>query len=325
MPILCNYYLTYKCNAYCSFCHFGTHNLFKNDVQAKTEDVLRNLPHLKKLGVRFIDFTGGEPLLHLEVDLIVREAKNIGMKTSITTNALLYPKYAERLRGNVDLLHFSLDSSRKVEHDALRGVPCFDTVIESMRIARALDEFPDLIFTVTNENYKRLPEVYDISRSYGLVLLINPIFEYFREANLEAEALDFIEKFSRRPMTYLNPSFVKLRRRGGNDPGDPLCKAVSRVIVISPNNEILLPCYHMHFEKIQIGKSLLEAYSSDKIAQHIKMEGRHHFCKGCTINCYFEPSFAFPTNAYALATVPSKVKYGFNKYIKQPVKQTFGA
>ncbi len=317
MPILCNYYLTYRCNAYCSFCHFGDHSLFTESTHARIEDVLSNLPDLKKTGVRFIDFTGGEPLLHKDIDVIAKNAKRIGMKTSITTNCLLYPKFAERLKGNVDLLHFSLDSAKKEEHDSMRGVECFDKVIESIKIARSLGEFPDILFTVTNENYSELQNVYEIAQSYGLMLLINPIFGYFKEEGLEENVLDYIEEFSRNSMTYLNPSFIKLRRQGGNDPTNPLCKAVSRVIVISPQNEILLPCYHNHYEKIPITGGLFETYRSEKIREHIKMEGRHSFCKGCTINCYFEPSFAFPTNSYALASIPSKVRYGFNKYMRQ--------
>ena len=319
MPILCNYYLTYRCNAYCSFCHFGDHAAFKDSSAALTDDVLRNLHSLKKLGVRFIDFTGGEPLLHRDAALIVRKAAELGLKASITTNCLLYPKFAGSLKGNIYLLHFSLDSSLKREHDEMRGTACYDKVLESIRIARELGEYPDIIFTVTNTNYLQLPEVYEISRSNSLMLLINPVFEYFREAQLKEDILDYIEQFSARPMTYLNPSFITLRRKGGNDPDDPLCRAVSRVIVISPQNEILLPCYHNHFEKIPIGNDLIQAYKSERIQWHKKMEGRHAFCKGCTINCYFEPSFAFPTNAYALASVPSKIRYGFNKYVRQPI------
>lgn len=317
VPILCNYYLTYRCNAYCDFCHFGDHELFKNSRHADTERVLANLDALKKLGVKFIDFTGGEPLLHRDVAKIVEKASRLGMKTSITTNGLLYPKYAEALRGNVDLLHFSLDSADKHEHDTLRGVPCYDAVMESIRIAKGLGEHPDLLFTVTNENYMQLPAVQEIAVENNLLLLLNPIFSYFREEGLSLEVLDYIEAFAKQPHVYLNPSFVTLRRMGGNDPEDPLCKAVSRVIVISPEDEILLPCYHLHNEKVAIDGDLLQAAQSPRVQWHAEQEGRHSFCKGCTINCYFEPSFAFPTNKLSIATVPSKIKYGYHKYVKQ--------
>ncbi len=321
MPILCNYYLTYRCNAFCDFCHFGDHEAFRGTRHAATEEVLRNLSDLRRLGVRFIDLTGGEPLLHPELDVIAREAKRLGMRTSVTTNGLLYPKYAERLRGVVDLLHFSLDSADPSTHDRLRGVPCFDAVMRSIGIARDLGETPDLLFTVTNKNFQDMEGVYEIAREHGLVLLLNPIFSYFREEGLSDEALAFAEAFAKRKMVYLNPSFITLRRLGGNDPADPLCRAVSRVIVISPQNELLLPCYHLHFEKLPIGDSLYEAWSSERVRWHREREGRHDFCHGCTINCYFEPSFAFPTNRLSLASVPSKIRYGFAKYVRQPLRR----
>jgi MoaA/NifB/PqqE/SkfB family radical SAM enzyme len=317
MPILCNYYVTYRCNAYCSFCHFGDHGPFTHSAHAKTEDVLRNLPAVRKLGVRFIDFTGGEPLLHPEMDVILREAKRLGMRTSITSNGLLYPKYAERLRGLVDLLHFSIDSADPARHDASRGVACFDALLRSIDIASALGERPDLLFTVTDENVQELGAVHAIAQRHGLLLLLNPIFRYFKEAGLSDASLDLLEAFSSQPMTYLNPSFLTLRRQGGNDPGKPMCKAVSRVVVVSPSNELLLPCYHLANEAVPIGDDLLAARRSERVRWHREMQGRHDFCKGCTINCYFEPSFAFPVNALSLRSVPSKVRYGYNKYLRR--------
>lgn len=321
MPILCNYYLTYRCNAYCDFCHFGDHALFRHTRHARIEDVLRNLRDLRTLGVRFIDLTGGEPLLHPDIGRIAAEAHALGMKVSITTNGLLYPKRARELAGVVDLLHFSLDSSDRAQHDTMRGVACFDQVIDSLEIARSLGERPDILFTVTNENYREMEDVYRISRERGLMLLLNPIFSYFREEGLGSAALAFTEEFARKPMVYLNPSFITLRRRGGNNREQPLCKAVSRVIVISPGNEVLLPCYHLHFEKLPIGDDLQRVWRSERVNWHRRQEGRHEFCDGCTINCYFEPSFAFPTNVLSLASVPSKIKYGYGKYIVQTLRK----
>jgi len=321
MPLLCNYYLTYRCNAYCDFCHFGDHEAFRGSRHADTELVLRNLSDLYKLGVRFIDLTGGEPLLHPDVGVIAAAAKNHGMRTSITTNGLLYPKFAERLRGNVDLLHFSLDSAEASQHDAMRGVACFDRILDSIAIAKEIGETPDLLFTVTDDNYRQMDAVYALAQKHGLLLLLNPIFSYFREEGLSHEALAYTERFSRNSMVYLNPSFLTLRRMGGNDPENPMCRAVSRVIVLSPENEILLPCYHLHFEKLPVGESLFDAWNSARVQWHREREGKHEFCAGCTINCYFEPSFAFPTNRLSLASIPSKIRYGYAKYVLQTLRR----
>lgn len=322
MLLLCNYYLTYRCNAYCEFCHFGDHTLFKDSPYAKREDFERNVSELAKLGVKFIDLTGGEPLLHKEIDHFAKFAKNLGMMTSITSNGLLYPKFAERLAGNVGLLHFSLDSPDEEEHNKIRKVNCYKSVFESIEIAKSLGDFPDIIFTVTNETANKLPQMHEIALKHDLLLIVNPVFSYFGNPGLTDESIEKIEKYSYgKPNIYLNKGFMKLRKSGGNNINDPLCKAVSRVVVISPDNELILPCYHFSNEKILINKPIEELRKTEKVKYFKKMEGRFEFCQGCTVNCYFEPSFAFPTNAYAISSIPSKIKYSYHKLIKQKIRK----
>ena len=323
MLLLCNYYLTYRCNAYCEFCHFGFHENFKDTPYAKLEDFKSNVKQLAELGVKFIDLTGGEPLLHKEIDVMAAYAKSLKMQTSITTNGLLYPKFAERLAGNINLLHFSLDSPDEEEHNKIRKVNCYNTVLKSIDIAKSLGEFPDILFTVTNDTYKKLPRMHEIAVKNDLVLMVNPVFSYFGNPGLNNEALNFIEEYVEgKSDIYLNNAFIKLRRNGGNKIDDPSCKAVSRVVVISPSNEIILPCYHFANESIKIDRPIKEIRESEKIKHYKKMEGRFDFCEGCTVNCYFEPSFAFPTNLYSIMSLPSKFKYSYQKLVKQKIKKT---
>jgi MoaA/NifB/PqqE/SkfB family radical SAM enzyme len=324
MLLLCNYYLTYRCNAYCGFCHFGKHEEFNSTPYAKLEDFKVNVKQLAKLGVRFIDLTGGEPLLHKDIHLMAEFAKELNIQTSITTNGLLYPKFADKLAGNVNLLHFSLDSPDEEEHNRIRKVDCYNQVLRDLDIAKSLGEYPDVLFTVTDDTYKKLPRMHEIAASRGLVLLVNPVFSYFGNPGLSSEAVDYVDEYCNGKMDiYLNKGFMKLRRAGGNDIKHPLCKAVSRVVVISPMNEIILPCYHFANEKIQIDRPIKDIRETQKLKHFQKMEGRFDFCSGCTVNCYFEPSFAFPTSFYAMASLSSKFKYGFNKLIKQKIKKRF--
>ncbi|GBD86287.1 cyclic pyranopterin monophosphate synthase [bacterium BMS3Abin03] len=318
MLLLCNYYVTYKCNAYCGFCHFGDHDQFKDTPNAALDDFKSNVKQLSELGVKFIDLTGGEPLLHKDIHLMAGYAQSLNMQTSITSNALLYPKSAEKLAGKVDLLHFSLDSPDEEEHNKIRKVDCYKSVFESIKIAKSLGEYPDILFTVTNETYKKLPEMHEIAAKHDLVLLVNPVFSYFGNPGLTQQAVDYIENYCDGKIDiYLNKGFMKLRRDGGNNINNPSCKAVSRVVVISPTNEIMLPCYHFANDKIAIDRPIKEIRNSEKIKYYKKMEGRFEFCQGCTVNCYFEPSFAFPTNLYSFASLTSKFKYGYNKLVKQ--------
>ena len=323
MLLLCNYYVTYRCNAYCEFCDFADHGKFSNTKHAELSDFKSNVKQLAELGVKFIDLTGGEPLLNQNIVEMTDFAKQLKMQTSITSNSLLYKKYAEGLAGKVNLLHFSLDSPDEEEHNKIRKVNCYNSVLESVELAKSLGEFPDILFTVTNDTYKKLPRMHEIAANRGLVLLVNPVFSYFGNPGLTNEAMDFIEEYVDGKLDiYINPSFLKLRRNGGNHIEYPLCKAVSRVIVISPMNEIILPCYHFENDQIKIDRPIKEIQLTDKYQHFLKNEGRFDFCEGCTVNCYFEPSFAFPTNIYGLASVTSKFKYGYNKLVKQKIKKT---
>ena len=318
MLLLCNYYVTYRCNAYCEFCHFGDHSKFSSTPYASFEDFKSNVSQIAQLGAKFIDLTGGEPLLHKDIHLMAEFAKNLKMQTSITTNSLLYPRLAERLAGKINLLHFSLDSPDEEEHNRIRKVDCYNSVFKSIEIAKSLGEYPDILFTVTNDTYKKLPRMHEIAQKYDLVTLVNPVFSYFGNPGLSGEAIDYIDDYCDGKLNiYLNKGFMKLRRDGGNDLNNPSCKAVSRVIVISPYNEIILPCYHFREERITIDRPIEEIRASEKIKYFKKMEGRFDYCKGCTVNCYFEPSFAFPTNLYSVVSLTSKFKYGYNKLIKQ--------
>ena len=312
-PVLCNYYVTYRCNAKCGFCDIWE----RPSPYINIENAAQNLKALKKLGVKVIDFTGGEPLLHREIDQLLALAKSLGFITTVTTNGLLYPKLAERLQGKIDMLHFSLDSSDKETHDKMRGVKCFDFVMKSIEIAKTLGEKPDILFTVFDDNIEEIKLVYEnICLPNNLVLILNPVFEYNEVATGEGISkpnLLRLKAWSRKKNVYLNDAFVALRLDGGNHIDKPICKAGSSSIVISPENELVLPCYHLGLEQIPIEDNLYELYKSEKVQKAIALEGKHPKCEGCVINCYMQPSFAVEMNKYWWKALPSTIKYNMMK------------
>lgn len=312
-PILCNYYLTYRCNATCNFCDIWE----KPSPYITLEDVEDNLNDLKRLGVKVIDFTGGEPLLHQQLPQILQLAKEKGFITTVTSNGLLYPKQANKLKGLVDMLHFSLDHSSAEEHDKMRGVKCFDKVIESIKIANKLGERPDIIFTVFPNTINEIEKVYkEITKPNNLILILNPVFDYDGISNqnkFDDKSLKVLTKWGRKELVYLNQGFIELIKDGGNQVNDPVCLAMSSTIVISPNNELILPCYHLGKDSIPIDGNLKSLYESDRIENLRLLEGKHDECQGCTINCYMQPSFAVKLNKYWLKAFPSTMKYNFIK------------
>ncbi len=311
-PVLCNYYLTYRCNASCSFCDIWE----RPSPYVTSENVAQNLKDLRRLGVKVIDFTGGEPLLHRELTVFLEMAQNQGFITTVTTNCLLYPKYAERLKGKISMLHFSLDSADKQTHDQSRGVKCFDFVLESIRIAQKLGERPDILFTVHPENMHEIRKVWkNICLPNNLILIINPIFNYneIQHPSFTPLQLEELKTWASRPHIYLNEGFILLRKRGGNSTQNPVCRAGSSTIVISPENKLILPCYHLGLQEYSIDNQLFNLWKSEEVQTQIRQEGRYPECEGCVINCYMQPSFAVQFGRYWLESLPSTLKYNYLK------------
>jgi MoaA/NifB/PqqE/SkfB family radical SAM enzyme len=312
-PVLCNYYLTYRCNAKCHFCDIWE----RPSPFVKAENVEQNLLDMRRLGVRVVDFTGGEPLLHPQAAEFFAVAKQQGFITTLTTNAVRYPNLAEKLRGKVDMLHFSLDAPTAELHDEIRGIACFDAVMESIKIAKRLGERPDILFTVFEENIEYLEPIWrNIALPNNLVLIINPIFDYNQIENgggLSPHALQTLHKWASRKNIYLNRAFLKLRETGGNQIEAPICKAATTTIVISPENKLILPCYHLGTKEFAIENRLFELHRSPEVQELIALEGRMPACQGCAINCYMQPSFAVNLNRYWLWALPSTLKYNLLK------------
>lgn len=312
-PVLCNYYITYRCNATCSFCDIWE----RPSPYVTLDNARQNLRDLKRLGVRVVDFTGGEPLLHRQLPELLQEAKALGLITTVTTNALLYPKQAQKLRGLVDMLHFSLDSPIAAEHDASRGVKCFDKVMESIALARQLGERPDILFTVFEHNVHQIGQLYsEVCAPNNLVLILNPVFEYNAVQTgdrFSEEALHQMSWWGKQKNVYLNDAFVQLRRDGGNHVAAPVCRAGSTTLVISPENKIVLPCYHLGLKEFPIENNLYDVYRSNEVQELVALEGRLPGCEGCAINCYMQPSFAVEITKYFWKALPSTLKYNWIK------------
>ncbi|UBF29242.1 radical SAM protein [Kovacikia minuta CCNUW1] len=293
-PLVANYYLTYRCNARCHFCDIWA---LEPKKEADFETIRSNLEDLRRLNVKYVDFTGGEPLLRLDVAQIYAEAKRQGFYTSMTTNTILYPKRAKEIQGLVDFLNFSLDGPDAETHDQSRGVKIFETLTESVKIAHSLGEFPVLNHTVTAQNYHRIDEVAQFGQQLEARVWLNPAFtahsNYNAKKNPTPEMVAAIESTARRyPNVGYNKAALEFIKAGGNDTSSPRCKAVDAVIAISPHDELLLPCYHFAQTGVPINGRLYELYKQSEVVEEYRQsQGKLSVCEGCTVWCYLIPSF----------------------------------
>jgi MoaA/NifB/PqqE/SkfB family radical SAM enzyme len=300
-PLVANYYLTYRCNARCHFCNIWA---LEPPTEANLATIEHNLKDLRKLGVKYVDFTGGEPLLRSDVSEVYQVAKKLGFYTSMTTNTILYPKKAKEMQGLVDFLNFSLDGGDAETHDQSRGVRIFDTLVESVALAHSLGENPVLNHTVTAQNYGRIDELGELGQKLGARVWLNPAFTAYEHYNSKKNpTTEMIEAIERSASKYncigYNRAALAFIADGGNNTNNPRCKAVDAVIAISPDDKLLLPCYHFAQDGVAIEGNLYNMYrESEKVESYRQSQGKLSVCEGCTVWCYLIPSFFMGIDKY---------------------------
>jgi MoaA/NifB/PqqE/SkfB family radical SAM enzyme len=283
--------VTYKCNSKCRYCNIWRDGSLKNVNQAKHSDVKQNIRDLKKIGVKLIDFTGGEPLLNNELPQMLQFTKEQGFFVKLSTNGLLYSDRADEIKGNVDRIYFSLDTTSRNDYNKIRGVDGFDKVIEGIEVAKILNQEICLLYTATNENIKNIEKLVDFCQKKKVMIYIHPCFSYFGNKALGEEYVKTIKKYFWKPYVRMNLNHMNLHYRGGNSVSHPLCKVGKASFDISPDNCVLIPCFQNQQDKIPINGDLFSLYNSDRWKEAFRNGGRYPFCEHCSIECNFGFSY----------------------------------
>ncbi len=308
-PVICNYYITCRCNARCSFCSIWRSPEARAEAESPPETVCRNLDDLRRLGVRIVDFTGGEPLLYHGLPVILARAKRLGLRTTVTTNGILYTSRAREIAGLVDFLQFSLEGPDRESHDAVTKTPSFDRVIEGIETAHSLGERPTVCHTVTDDSIDRVPDVVALCRRLGALLFLNPCFSYFGNGGLSPSNVSRLYSMAKGRGVAVDRGYLRFLIDGGNRAASPRCYAVSSCVVISPDDRLVVPCWHHAVKTIPIDGRLIETRESPEVRAAIEREGRYPFCEGCAINCYYRASVLRRFDLYSMLSVLSGVKY----------------
>ena len=107
-PVLAHIVPTRRCNLSCTYCN--EFDDFSKPVPAA--EMLRRIDHLADLGTSIISFSGGEPLLHPELDeLIVRIRQRGAIAGMITNGYLLTADRIRKLnRAGLEHMQISIDN-----------------------------------------------------------------------------------------------------------------------------------------------------------------------------------------------------------------------
>src|SRR5208337_2849718 len=103
-----------RCNLACAYCN--EYDAVSKPVPLET--MVQRLDQLARLGTAIVTISGGEPILHPDLDEIIRRIRHNGMIAGMITNGyLLNAERIERLnRAGLDHLQISIDN---LEPDAI--------------------------------------------------------------------------------------------------------------------------------------------------------------------------------------------------------------
>jgi MoaA/NifB/PqqE/SkfB family radical SAM enzyme len=162
-PGFCQFAINNACNARCGFCNFALDKLPREDwIYVQRKGALDAVDILYNQGVRYLVITGGEPMMHPDLGLIVKRGTDLGMKVMLVTNGSSLR--AERIQDLVDVglssFIISIDAATKEAHERNRGLPgVCEKISEANRLLKELKIHTTASVTMSRlVDYDALPE-----------------------------------------------------------------------------------------------------------------------------------------------------------------------
>ena len=149
--------LTYRCPLHCPYC--SNPAKLKNDAELDSEEWTRTIKEAAELGVLQVGFSGGEPLLRNDLELLIQAAREAGLYTNLITSGfgLTQDRATRLLNAGLDNVQVSFQG--------------------------AAHSLADTIAAVTNSHQRKLQAVEVVKRT-GLALSLNVVLHRFNIDNL---------------------------------------------------------------------------------------------------------------------------------------------
>jgi MoaA/NifB/PqqE/SkfB family radical SAM enzyme len=294
-PGTCHFAITSVCNARCDFCNFATDQLPKHKRHSVTLDEARlALDILARNNIRYIHLTGGEPLMHRDLDAIVAHACRLGMSTVVVTNgwALSDERLAALTSAGLTSLVMSIDAPSTAAHDGNRKLKGLSDRIRNANAWCRIHDLP----TIASVTMSRL--IGDYAALPG----------FLRELGFEAVTFSY-------PLTTLGSSYLSYRQSDLVSYGPAELGAAFEAVkslkkafpVLNPTASIEEMQRHLRGEPEQFG--CLAGYKFFYLDWHLDLYRCHNWdrpmchitefdkaarirdgCTACMIDCYRDDS-----------------------------------
>jgi Fe-coproporphyrin III synthase len=156
-----------RCNCRCVMCDIWKQS---DAEELSVAELRRHLDDFERLSVRWVVFSGGEPLMHSDLFRLARLLRERSIRTTLLSTGLLFERYAKSIAKDIDDAIVSLDGPARV-HDRIRRVPgAFRALSQGIKAIRAISpRFPiSARCTVQRENHRVVTETAMEAQQLGL-------------------------------------------------------------------------------------------------------------------------------------------------------------
>ncbi|MCX8065800.1 MAG: radical SAM protein [Candidatus Hydrogenedentes bacterium] len=168
-PIFAEWNITFRCPFKCKYC--GANEV--SDIkELDTEEAKEFLEELYKIGIRWITFGGGEPLVRTDIEEILHYSKRLGFRVYLSTTGL----FIERLKNIekcVDHINLSFDGPEEVQ-DEVRGVGSYKRLFEVVKYCKEKKISTSFLCVISSSNIGSIEFVIEKAKEVRIPVMFQP-------------------------------------------------------------------------------------------------------------------------------------------------------
>lgn len=174
-PIFASYNVTGRCNLRCVYCDWWK----TEGLELSTNKALTVIDNLCSLGIVFLDFSGGEPLLRKDLAVLAKRASRHNCLVSMNTNATLIKwENASKIADAFDVVVVSIDGTERC-HDKIRGVAgAFRRAVEAIKTLKRHGVHVGVNSVISPYNIDDFPEFVEEIHSIVDFMQVQPVHPY---------------------------------------------------------------------------------------------------------------------------------------------------
>lgn len=168
-PVFVWWDITKRCNLCCQQCYSSSGTASEDELSLK--EVFEVLRQLRDVGVFYVCFLGGEPMLREGIFDILEECKRLGLTVMFTTNGWYVDEnVALRLKETgIGIARVSIDGANAETHDRIRGRKgSFNRALEAVgHLKRANIPQVGVSPTLMKDNWDQIEDLIDLVVEHG--------------------------------------------------------------------------------------------------------------------------------------------------------------